>query len=234
MPNLAFQRVVELSHPIHPGIPLWSGDPPVRFEQTAELQQDGYFVRSFTMGEHSATHLNAPLSFFPGAAGVDDIPAAALVKPAVMIDARRQAAAQPDFVLTVQNVLAWEEQHGKIPPGCLVLLCSGWSAFWNDPARFLGLDTAGQAHFPGFSPAAARFLLEERQIAGLGTDTHGVEAGLDTQFQVNHLALGAGALVLENLAYLEQLPPTGATLVIGVLRLAGGSGSPAAVLAFVP
>ena len=234
MPTLPYGRVVELSHPIHSAIPRWPGDPPIVFTQAADRNQDGYFLRAFSMGEHAATHLNAPLSFFAGGTGVDTIPPEALIRPAVVIDVREEAATNPDFTLSIEHVRAWEECHGRIAAGSLVLLCTGWGSLWDDPARFLGLDSAGQAHFPGFGADAAGFLLEERQVSGLGSDTHGIEPGWDAQFQVNRLALGAGALVLENLAQLEQLPPVGAVLIIGVLRLVGGSGSPAAVTALIP
>lgn len=234
MPNLSYGRVVELSHPIHPGIPRWPGDPAIAFTQVTDRDQDGYFLRAFSMGEHAATHLNAPLSFLADGPGVDAIPPEALICPAVVIDAREEAASNPDFALGIDHVQAWEARHGRIPAGSLALLCTGWGAFWGDPARFLGLDSAGQAHFPGYGTEAARFLLEERQLSGLGSDTHGIEPGWDAQFQVNRLALRAGAIVLENLASLEQLPPVGAVLVIGILRLVGGSGSPAAVIALIP
>ena len=75
---------------------------------------------------------------------------------------------------------------------------------------------------------------EERRIAGVGSDTHGVEPGIDETFSVNRLVLEQPRLVLENLTNLNQLPPLGATLVLGVLRLRGGSGSPVSVLAFIP
>ncbi len=234
MPNLSYGRVVELSHPIHPGIPRWPGDPPITFTQVADRGQDGYFLRAFSMGEHAATHLNAPLSFFDNGTGVDAIPSEDLIRPAVVIDAREEAAANPDFALGVEHVQVWEARHGRIPAGCLALLCSGWGDFWGNPARFLGSDSAGQAHFPSFGIEAARFLLQERQVCGLGCDTHGIEPSWDEQYQVNRLALGSGAFVLENLANLEQLPPIGAVLVIGILRLEGGSGSPAAVIALIP
>ena len=77
-------------------------------------------------------------------------------------------------------------------------------------------------------------LLEERGAAGLGVDSPGVDSHRDRSYSTNRLTLARGRIVLENLANLEQLPPTGATIVIGALRLRGGSGSPAAVLALLP
>ncbi len=86
----------------------------------------------------------------------------------------------------------------------------------------------------GFGYQVARYLIFERHAAGVGTDTPGVEPGNDSAFSVNKLTLEQGRIVIEYLTNLERLPPTGATLVIGVLPLTGGTGSPAAVLAFVP
>ncbi|HLF03844.1 MAG TPA: cyclase family protein [Dehalococcoidia bacterium] len=227
-------RAVDLSQPLHPGIPRWPGDPPPEFLDVAQIQRDGYYLRRFSLGEHSGTHLNAPASFHPGGLSVDAYPASSLVAPAVVLDVRTAAAANPDYALSPAHVLAWEEGHGAIPPGSLVLLYTGWQAKWDRPQEFLGLDDKGVPHFPGFSLAAARFLLAERVVAGLGIDTHGVDGGADSTFAVNRLVLEQPRLVLENLASLDQLPPTGAVLVIGRLRLQGGSGSPASVLALVP
>lgn len=230
---LQYQQVVSLSQPIHPNIPLWPGDPPVRFNPYAQLDTDNYYVRQFTLGEHSGTHANAPNSFFANGAAIDQYPPESLVRRAVVVDVRVAAAANPDYALGIAEIEAWERQHGAIAPGSLVLLWTGWQDKWADPMAFLNADAAGRLHFPGFSAAATEFLLAERQIAGLGTDTHGVDPGQDDRLATNRLVLAQGGLVLENLTGLDRLPATGATVVVGLLPLQGGSGSPAAVLAFV-
>jgi kynurenine formamidase/alkylation response protein AidB-like acyl-CoA dehydrogenase len=231
---ISYSRVIHLSHVINPDIPQWQGDPPVEFETVAELHKDGYYLRRFSMGEHSATHINAPNSFHLDGVGIDEYSAQSLVVPAVVIDIREQALGNSDYALTVGDILAWEEQYGEIPPGCVVLLYTGWQEKWLDKNAFFNQDAQGSMYFPGFGNDATRFLVEERQIAGVGIDTHGVDSGQDTTFATNCLVLKRQGIVLENLTNLDQLPPTGATLVIGVLRLRGGSGSPAAVLAFLP
>jgi kynurenine formamidase len=114
------------------------------------------------------------------------------------------------------------------------LLNTGWRHFWDQPGRFINIGADGAMHTPGFSLEAARFLLEWREVAGLGIDTHGIDAGADTGLAVSRLTLARSALVLECLNNLDQLPPTGATVVVGRLRLVGGSGSPAAVTALIP
>ena len=232
--TIAFSQVVNLSQPLHPNIPCWPGDPPVTLETVAWLERDGYFLRRLSIGEHSGTHLNAPAAFHAGGGGVDGYAAASLVAPAVVIDARGEARANPDYLLTMTRLLAWERQHGEAPAGSLVLLLTGWQDRWHNPAEFLGIAGDGELHFPGFGVQALGVLLTQRGVAGLGIDTHGVDGGQDTAFSVNRRVLEQPRIVLENLTNLDQLPPTGATLVIGALRLPGGSGSPAAVTALVP
>jgi kynurenine formamidase len=232
--TITIKRVVYLSHVIDPKIPQWPGDPPVEIETVAELEKDGYYLRRFSLGEHSATHMNAPNSFYSQGISIDQYPAESLIAKAVVIDIRKQAAANPNYALALSDVLAWEEQYGQIPQDSVVLLFTGWQSKWSDKAAFFNQDASGGLHFPGFGSEATQFLLAERQIAGVGIDTHGVDSGQDTSFATNRLVLEQPRIVLENLTNLEQLPAIGTTLVIGVLRLRGGSGSPVAVLALLP
>ena len=215
-------------------MPLWPSDPPVEFTPIAEWTQAGYYLRRFAMGEHSGTHINAPKSFDPQGASIDSYSAESLVVPAIAINVCESAAQNPDYALTVADILAWEAQYGLIPAETMVLLYTGWQAKWSDAIAFFNRDAAGQAHFPGFGAEATQFLLEQRQIAGVGIDTHGVDPGYDLSFATNTQVLARSRLVLENLTHLDQIPPTGATLIIGILRLQDGSGSPAAVIALVP
>ncbi|HEY9670440.1 MAG TPA: cyclase family protein [Waterburya sp.] len=231
--TITIRRVVHLSHVIEPEIPQWPGDPSVEFKTVAKLEQDGYYLRRFSLGEHSATHINAPNSFYPQGMSIDKYPAESLIAQAIVIDVREKATVNPNYVLTLSDVLGWEQQHGQIPQGSVVLLFTGWQSKWSDQAAFFNQDASGELHFPGFGSEAVEFLLAERQIAGVGIDTHGVDSGEDTTFTINRLVLEQPRIVLENLTNLDQLPPVGATLVIGVLRLRGGSGSPAAVLALL-
>jgi kynurenine formamidase len=200
----------------------------------AQLERDGYYLRRFSMGEHSSTHLNAPNSFHANGASVDWYSAESLVLPAVVMDVCAQIAGNPDYALLHAAVLAWEHRHGLVSGGSVVLLYTGWQAKWDDPAAYFGQDTRGGLHFPGFSVDAARFLLEERGVAGVGIDTPGVDPGQDSTFPTNRLVLEQPRIVLENLTNLDQLPPVGTTLVIGILPLEGGTGTPASVVAFVP
>src|SRR5438105_5799873 len=132
--TISYSRVVDLSHAISPSIPLWPGDPHVVMKVVATMKKDGYYLRSFTIGEHSATHMNAPNSFIAGNKdAITSYPADHRVIPAVVIDVRDKAAKNSDYQLTKQDVLAWEAKHGKIAPGSFVILFTGWEDKWNDP-----------------------------------------------------------------------------------------------------
>jgi kynurenine formamidase len=230
-----YTRVVDLSHRISPKIPLWPGDPDVVFDVVATWAHDGYFLRSFTIGEHSATHMNAPNSFISdNTQAITSYPAEQRVVPAVVIDIRDEAEQDPDYQLTEQDVLDWEAQHGQIAPGSFVILFTGWEERWARPKAFINQDADGNLHFPGFAGDTTTWLLADRQISGVGIDTHGVDPGLDTSYATNTQIAEAHKIAIECMANLDQLPPTGTTLVLGPLGLRGGSGSPLSVMAFVP
>ena len=232
--TISYRRVVDLTHPIHPGIPRWPGDPPVRFETVTSISGDGYFLRRFGMGEHSGTHISTASAFHPDGDGPDRLPPERLIAPAVVIDAAATARRNPDYYLTPDDLDNWERMHGPVPAGSLVMLFTGWQRYWPTPERFINADALGAMHTPGFGTDAAKFLLEQRNVAGLGIDTHGVDPGQDPELSVSRMGLGHGAIVLECLNNLNDLPPTGATIIIGRLPLVGGSGSPASILALVP
>jgi kynurenine formamidase len=215
-------------------MPRWPGDPAVVLQTHAAVARDGYFLQGLTLGEHTGTHVGAPAHFLPGGLSIDRIPPERLLCPAVVLDISARATQDADSILTRADVHAWEASHGLIPAGCLALLHTGWARRWHDPEAFLNADAQGTLHFPGFGLEAVRCLLVERGVAGLGTDTHGIDPGTDGSFAVNRLLAAQGGLHLECLARLDELPATGSLLFLGVLPIQGGSGSPARVLALVP
>jgi kynurenine formamidase len=232
--SIVYSSIVDLSHPVDPYIPLWPGDPPVEFQTVTTLRERGYFLRRFSMGEHTGTHLSTPSAFYADGAGPDEFPDDSLVATAAVIDVSRSAVADPDYGLLASDVLQWERRNGIIPADALVVLHTGWWRRWGDPRRFINLDSSGVMHTPGFGLEAARVLLHERRVAGLATDAPGIDPGADPGLSISRLVLSQPRLALECLNNLDQLPATGATIVVGRLKLVGGSGSPAAVLALVP
>lgn len=234
MQTIHYRQVIDLSHTISAQIPLWPGDPKVEFNTRATLEKDGHYLRNFAMGEHSATHMNAPVSFHAGGRGIDAYEPETLVRPAVVIDVRHHTLHNDDYIIPVQDILSWERSHGRMRPGTVVLFYTGWQDRWENPEAFMNADAAGNLHFPGLGAETTRFLLEQRNIGGVGIDTHGVDPGLDGEFATNAQVLAENGIILENLTRLDKLPATGTTIVIGLLRLKEGSGSPVSVMAFTP
>ncbi|HUP62454.1 MAG TPA: cyclase family protein [Thermoanaerobaculia bacterium] len=199
----------------------------------------GYFYasNSFCTPEHGGTHLDAPIHFAAGRRTVDEIPLRQLVAPAVVIDVAEKASANPDYRLTAADVRAWEQQHGAIAAGTIVLLRTGWGRRWPDRKAYFGDDTPGATdnlHFPSYGEDAARLLVEERRAGALGVDTASIDYGQSRDFIVHQIANGANVPGLENVASLERLPPRGAWVIALPMKIAKGSGGPVRIVALVP
>src|SRR5829696_517879 len=171
-------NVLDLTQTLDEQTVLWPGSDPFT-AVGPDGYEDGFWSRHLSTPEHAGTHLDAPRHFVPGAAAVGDIPADRLVRPAVRIDARALCDGDPTWTLSAADVEAWEADHGRVPDGAAVLLCTGWDAYRGDARRYLGEPPS----FPGFGADAAE-LLVERGAAGLGIDTLGVDPGTTTDFPV--------------------------------------------------
>ena len=234
-------RMVDLSHPYNGETVYWPTSPS-RFELTtlADGETPGgwyYSAYAFSMPEHGGTHLDAPKHFSRTGHATDQVPLGQLIGRAVVIDISGQAAKDADYTLTVADILADEAAHGPIPGAAIILLRSGWSARWPDAKAYLGDDTPGDAshlHFPSYGPEAARFLIESRGAKALGVDTASNDAGHSTDFPVHRIMGAANIPGLENLNGLGRLPARGATLIALPIKIEGGSGGPARVVALVP
>jgi kynurenine formamidase len=240
-------RVVDLTQPLSESTPVirlpepFANTPGLTRRTISRYDDAGpaWAWDTLEIGEHVGTHFDAPIHWITGRGGEDvaSVPAAKLVGPAAVIDKSAEAAADPDYLLTVADVEAWEAEHGRLPDGGWLLLRTGWDARAHDEARFLNVSD-GQPHTPGPDAECARWLAEERPIAGFGVETVGTDAGaaggFDPPFPAHSFLLGAGKYGLTQLANLAELPPTGALLVVAPLRLVGGTGSPVRALALVP
>jgi len=230
---LGQMRVVDLTQPLDEGTVMWPGAPAPTAETILTVEHDGFYNRRLTLMEHTGTHFDAPCHMCEGGETVDAIDPAKLVRPVAMIDASAEMAGNPDAALTLEQVQAFEDAHGRIPSGAAAFLRTGWEDFNRDPARYA--NAPGELRFPGFGADAARFLVDERGVAGLGVDTLGIDPGIATDFVVHRLiSHPKGVWHLEGLTNLGQLPPLGAWVVVGVLKLTDGSGGPARVIALVP
>lgn len=239
--DLAATKIVDLSHAFDSKTIYWPTSPEgFELKPLAKgLTKRGffYYANTFCSAEHGGTHLDAPMHFAEGRLTNADMPLDHFVGPAVVIDVAQKAAADPDYLLTPADIAEWETAHGRIPDQSIVLLRTGWSARWPDRKAYLGDDTPGDAshlHFPSFGPEAAQFLVTDRHARLIGLDTASVDIGPSQDFLVHRIVAAANVGGLENLTNLDQLPPTGATVVALPMKITNGSGGPARIIAFVP
>ena len=228
--------VIDLTHALSATSPYWpnSAGNPFSHDTLAAHESGAPSMATYSTPEHNGTHLDAPIHGGDHQPSVDDLTAADLFGPAAVIDASGQAAADPDYLLAKQDLLDWEEEHGRLPEGVIVLMYTGWSRKWSDADAYRNLDSEGRLHFPGFSEEAARFLIDERQIRGIGIDNMSVDYGLSNDFAVHRIVNGSGKFHLENVADLHLLPPTGAYLIVAPIKIEGGSGGQVRIFAVVP
>jgi len=228
--------VVDLTHAVSADAPYWPGSPVSPFtHDTLSAHDDGApSMAAYAVPEHFGTHFDAPVHGGMGLPSVDLVPTSELFGPAVVIDVQEQAAMDEDYAVTRDDVLAWEAEHGRIPPGSIVLMRSGWAARWAEGEAYYNRDASGTLHFPGFGPDAALLLAEERDIAGIGVDTGSVDPGNARGFPTHGVVNGSGHFHLENLADLGTLPESGAYLIVAPIKIEGGSGGQVRVFAVVP
>jgi kynurenine formamidase len=229
-------KIVDLCWPLNPQSAYWPGDnyKPFELHTIATLERNGVLSKAFSSPEHLGTHLDAPNHFERMRASVDQIPPEQLFAPGVLIDVSASVAADSDYRVTVDDLRRYEATHGQIPQAAIVLAYTGWSRFWNTPARYQGKDVMNQLHFPGFSAEAVEWLIEQRHIRGVGLDTMSVDYGLSRDFVVHHLLGRANCLGLENLSQLDKLPPRDFFLFVAPMKIETGSGGPARVFAVLP
>jgi kynurenine formamidase len=241
-------RVVDLTQPLGPATPviglppIFAPSPGVTIDVISKYDDKGpaWYWNTIRMGEHTGTHFDAPIHWVTGKDlpnnACDTIPAARFIGPACVIDVTADVVRNPDFLLTVDRLEAWEHEHGRIPRGAWVLLRTGWSRR-TDAASFINARADGP-HSPGFDASTSKLLAEDRDVLGVGVETIGTDAGLAGTFNPpfpNHTTMhGAGKFGLASLCNLHELPATGAVVIAAPLKIVNGSGSPLRVIALTP
>ena len=227
--------IIDLTYPLNKNNAYWPAPAytSFKYKTLATLKEDGVFSGAYSTPEHLGTHLDAPNHFEDNQPSVDELSLESLIGPASVIDVSDKVNNNADYELTVKDIVDWEEVNGKIPERSIILLNTGWSKRWNDYEKYKNVDSSNKLHFPGYSAAAADFLIEKRDINGIGIDTLSADYGMSTDFAVHHIINGSSKYILENVANLDKLPPTGATLIIAPIKIEGGSGGQARIWAIL-
>lgn len=232
------RRMADLTHTYTVDMPTYGPEKPSRetMEEFPEQPEGefGFYNQRWTFTEHTGTHIDAPGHVIGGGRRAPDLTPEELLAPAVVVDIRAKASEDPNAVVTVDDLVAFERRHGRIPDGAAVLMDSGWASRWDGgDLAYRGTSSLDEwpFNFPGFSAEACEFLVHHRDIVGVGVDTLSTDPGNSTGFPAHEVLGRAGRWGLENVANLDELPPRGATIVVGLVPWEEGSGGPARVVA---
>lgn len=236
-------RFIDLTHAFEPGIPRWSGVPDASVETLYDFEPGvgtmgkGLLVHRYTLPGQWGTHVDPPAHFVKGLRTVDQIDVREMVLPLVVLDIHEAVAKDPDYMATMDDLLAWERMHGPIPPESFVALRTDWSKRWPDPAAMRNLDAQGVSHAPGWGRDVLRCLLEERGVTAIGHETLDTDPGSATSrgdYGLETYVLGRDRYQIEALTNLDRVPEAGAIVIAAFPKPKGGSGFPARVFAIAP
>jgi kynurenine formamidase len=234
-------RWVDLTHSFSSSTIYWPTDTAgFELEVLSYGPTDGgwfYASNAFRTPEHGGTHLDAPIHFAEGRLTADRIPLSGLIGPAAVVDVT--ARATPDYLVTVEDLTAWEAEHGELPDGGILLVRTGWGERWDDRTAYLGTPLTGPEavpalHFPGLGAEAAAWLVENRGIVAVGIDTPSIDRGQSSDFRAHVILYGENISGFENVANLDLLPEAGSFVVALPMKIERGSGGPLRIVAFVP
>jgi kynurenine formamidase len=243
MRTLRSRRWVDLTQTFSPETPHHPNFRPAEFKQLVghddliDGQRAGCMVHEYRFVGQWGTHVDPPIHFHVGLRHQDEIPVEEMLLPLVVLDISSQAAADPDYCVSLTDLDAWETKWGRIPDGAFVALRSDWSKRWPDQARMVNQDRDGIGHHPGWSLPVLKRLFEERAIRACGHETTDTDPGIATSrgdYGLERYVLGRNCWQIEMLTNLDQVPEAGALIVASWPKAKQGSGFPARAFAICP
>ena len=236
------RKIVDLTHEFSDETVYWVTAKEFEMEVVADGETDMgfyYAANNFSTAEHGGTHIDAPIHFAKGKQYVNEIPLENLMGSAIKIDVSEKALINPDYLVSIEDFTHWEKTNGmQIPDGSIVLLETGFSKYYPDKKTYLGTDQRGPEavkllHFPGLSPEAAQWLVDQRDIKSVGLDTPSIDYGQSQYFKSHVILLSKNIPAFENLTNLSELPSKGFDVVALPMKIKEGSGAPLRIIALV-
>lgn len=220
--------LIDLTHPLDADIPAFGGARSFELRITGDYQDctppNLFRTQSIEMLGGAGTHMDAPAHCIPGGKTIDALDENDLFADCVVI--RVDNVAKEDYVIPPEVVHAFEKTNGSIPKKAFVIFYTGWEQYWNDAKKY-----RNDLKFPSVHEDTAKLLLE-RDITGIGMDTLSSDArGED--FPVHRIMLGAGKILVENVANAKDLPPTGAKILIMPMKIKDGTEAPVRLVAMI-
>jgi kynurenine formamidase len=236
--TIASKPFVDLTHSFSPDIPHWKGFNKERVRTVYWYKPSGFFVQEFCHVGQWGTHVDPPAHFVRGGRTVDRIAPKEMVMPLVVLDVHQQVARNPDYILSVDDVKAWETRHGPVPEHAFVAMRTDWSKRWpGGNAAMANKDAKGISHYPGWSLPALEYLYQTRHITASGHETTDTDPGIATSkddYSLESWIMHHDHYQIELLANLDKVPESGAIALVTFPKPAGGSGFPARVIAVLP
>jgi len=237
-----FQDVswIDLTYSFDSTTIYWPNNP-TGFEHTTNAEGVtplGYYYSSYSFctPEHGGTHLDAPIHFAAQKRTVDEIPISSLTGSGILVDVSKKALLNRDYLITIEDVEAWEKINGTIADSSIIIFKTGYGKFYPNRKDYLGTDKRGQEaipelHFPGMDPATTEWLVSKRKIKALGLDVASIDYGQSKDFKSHQILLANNSPGFENLANLDLLPAKGFYVVALPMKVGKGSGAPLRIIA---
>ena len=232
---IAAKRFVDLTHSFSPLTPVWKGFGQAAFSAAASpetgqpytIEKDGFRAFFYSMVGQYGTHMDPPAHFDVNGQTMDQIPVKQMILPLVVFDITPMLQRDPDHALTVDDIKAWEKRHGRVPRGSFAALRTDMYKDWTaNPARFK------RYPFPAWSFEAIRFLYEQRGIVANGHES--MDTDTTEHLDSEAWLLKHGHWQIEVMANLDQVPATGALIVVSWPKPERGLGFPARAFAILP
>jgi kynurenine formamidase len=222
-------KTFDLTHTLSSKTPSWEGDCGFNHEliwdYSSSTTSVKFRVQKLNMVAGIGTHIDAPAHCIPGGRTIDELGLDELIVPCVVIDVSKRAT--ESYLVALDDIIAFEQSHGYIAAGCLVIIRTGWEQFWEQPEKY-----RNNLVFPSVNNEAAQYLLK-RGIVGLGIDTLSPDRP-DSGYPVHAALLGAGKYIIENVANSSMLPPTGSFVFVLPLKIKEGTEAPVRLIALIP
>ena len=237
-----YSKIVDLSHVYSNETVYWVTAKEFELDTVFKGQTDKgfyYSANNFSTAEHGGTHIDAPIHFAKGGQSVEEIPLEKLIGSAIKIDVSKKAFNQPDYLISIKDLKNWETiEKTTIPDGSIVLLQTGFSKYYPNKVKYMGTNERGELavkklHFPGLSPEAAKWLVENRNINAIGIDTPSIDYGQSEYFKSHVILLSENIPAFENLTNLDKLPSNGFEIIALPMKIQGGSGAPLRIVAII-
>jgi len=232
---IAGKELVDLTNTFGVGAPVWSGfgqatmsaasDPTTHEPYT--IEKHGFRTTFYSMVGQYGTHVDPPAHFDPNGITMDKIPLKDMILPLVVFDVTPLLGKDPNHALTVDDIQEWEKEHGEVPEGSFAALRTDMYKDWDtDPERFKRFP------FPAWSLDAFKFLIEQRGVTAIGHEALDTDATESMESEI--WLLQNDHYQIEVMANLDQVPATGAVIVVTWPKVENGLGFPARAFAILP